>query len=143
VGSEPLHDLEAEPGIVRLNRLVEEGLAGLHYTGVSVNLLTLRPEICTLLLVRDPGWLASESVAAQRDGRPWRLAWEWLARSDEHQLPSGRSHHQFLALDDQLRPVSSEDSALSPAALIPNAAAAIALALPVARRLLGERTEAG
>jgi hypothetical protein len=42
-----------EPEIARLNA---EDQVNLYYTSVSVNLLTLRPEICLLLLVTDPAW---------------------------------------------------------------------------------------
>jgi len=136
VGEEPYHDVESEPEVVRLNAVLDSGDAGLYYTGVSVNLLTLRPELCTLLLVTDPGWLRREVGLARRSGRPWRLAWEYLERDKEHELPSGRRHSHLLPLDEQLRPRGNAGEALNTDALIPNAAAAIALALPVARRAL-------
>lgn len=136
IGNKPVHDLETDPEVVRLNRLVSVGDAGVYYTGISVNLLTLRPEICTLLLVRDPNWIADEESAAERSGRPWKLAWEWLPRHDEHQLPPGRRHHYFLQLDDALQPKRLNDSTMAPTALIPNAAAAISLGLQVARKVL-------
>ena len=136
VGEEPFHDVESEPEIVRLKAVLDSGDAAVYYTGVSVNLLTLRPEICTLLLVRDPGWLRREVGLARRSGRPWRLAWEYLERGKEHELPAGRRHSHLLPLDEQLQPRGNASSALNPEALIPNAAAAIALALPVARRAL-------
>jgi hypothetical protein len=136
VGTKPSHEIESEPEILRLQGLIESGQANLYYTGVSVNLLTLRPEICTLLLVRDPAWITREPVEAEKSGRPWRLAWEWLPREEEHQLPSGRRHHQFLMLDKSLEPLRSDDPTLLPTALLPNAAAAIDLALRTAREVL-------
>lgn len=134
IGSKPIHSIETEPEVMRLRALIDSGSANLYYTGVSVNLLTLRPEICTLLLVRDPAWLREEPLAAERSGRPWKMAWEWLAREDEHHLPADRRHHQFLPLDRDLRPEWAGTNTLTPTALIPNAAAAIDLALPIALR---------
>jgi TIR domain-containing protein len=61
-----------------------------------------------------------------------------LSRQDEHQLPPGRSHHHFLPLDQDLQPGPSTEPATAPTALIPNAAAAISLALRVARAILGK-----
>lgn len=69
------HPLEGEPEITRLDELLADpGRARHLYTGVSVNLLTMRPEICVLLLVRDPGWLREESHIARKTGRPFRGA---------------------------------------------------------------------
>ena len=64
--------LEAEPPIQRLREMLEDDRANLLYTGISVNLLTLRPEICLLLLVHDAGWLKREQAA----DRPMSLNWE-------------------------------------------------------------------
>ena len=136
VGTKPSHEIENEPEILRLKALIESGHASIYYTGVSVNLLTLRPEICTLLLIRDPNWIATESIEAEKSGRPWRLAWEWLPREEEHQLPSGRRHHQFLMLSKSLEPPQSDDTTLQPTALLPNAAAAIDLAIRTAREVI-------
>jgi hypothetical protein len=136
IGTKPSHEIENEPEIQRLNQLIEDGGAQLYYTGVSVNLFTLRPEICTLLLILDTSWITKEPAEAERCGRPWRLAWEWLPREEEHQLPSGRRHHQFLILNRSLEPLESDRLTLQPTALIPNAAAAISLALRVARQIL-------
>jgi hypothetical protein len=135
VGTKPIHAITSEPEIVRLNTLISSGGAGLYYTGISVNLLTLRPEICTLLLIHDPHWIGRETEAAQRSGRPWKMAWEWLARRDEHHLPPGRRHHFFLKLNDDFEPVLPNEETLSPVALLPNAGAAIRLAIPVAKRV--------
>lgn len=44
------------PAIQYLQQLMQSNQAGLYLTGVSVNLLTLRPEICALLLIHDAGW---------------------------------------------------------------------------------------
>lgn len=46
------------PAYRYLQDLMQAGKAGLYLTGVALNLLTLRPEICALLLIHDPAWYA-------------------------------------------------------------------------------------
>ena len=43
-----------------LSDMLEHGSAALLYTGVGVNLLALRHEICTVLVIDDPGWYERE-----------------------------------------------------------------------------------
>ncbi len=57
----PLSTLGAgfdHPAYHYLQDLIKTGKAGLYFTGVALNLLTLRPEICALLLIHDPAWYA-------------------------------------------------------------------------------------
>jgi hypothetical protein len=49
-------DFSAHPALLDLRAMLADGRALLHLTGVAVNLLTLRPEICFLLLIHDPDW---------------------------------------------------------------------------------------
>jgi len=51
------------PALQYLLRLLESGKALLYTTGIILNLLTLRPEISTLLLIHDPAWYARVSAA--------------------------------------------------------------------------------
>lgn len=44
------------PAYLYLQQLIQAGSAGLYFTGVALNLLTLRPEICALLLIHEPAW---------------------------------------------------------------------------------------
>lgn len=133
VGGRPIHIPENEPEIKRLRAQPE---ATLYYTGVSVNLMTLRPEICLLLLITDPGWLARErteadSLALSKGGRPMAYGWEIAQR--DRDLPPGHTLGRFLTLDHTLAPLGQ--TALQPDILVPNAAAAIQLALNVVRAL--------
>ncbi len=127
VGSQFFHDIDDVPEIRRLAELVATDAADLLYTGVSVNLLTLRPEIGTLLLVRDPDWIRRES--SRELTRPMRSGWEYLRREAAGQL-RGRDYISALPLDAAFLPTAKEQ--LGPSALVPNAAAALALAAPVA-----------
>lgn len=122
---------EDEPEIDRLNA---EDQISLYYTGVSVNLLTLRPEICLLMLVTDPTWQARESKRAKdslhHGGRPMRYGWEVVQH--ERDLPDNRALSRSLLLDPTFQPVQTGAEDLRPHLLVPNAAAAIHLAIKVA-----------
>ncbi len=68
-----------EPALQYLNELIRAGKAGLYATGIIINLLTLRPEISSLLLIHDPAWHAR--VAAPASDMPMRTAAETVAGS--------------------------------------------------------------
>lgn len=57
------------PNMRYLRTLLDEGRAGLQVTGAAFNLMNHRPEICTLLLVQDEDWFASQSDEAAAAGR--------------------------------------------------------------------------
>ncbi|MFD0683055.1 hypothetical protein [Actinomadura fibrosa] len=120
------------PEIARLERAVDPRDArragDLYYTGVSVNLLTLRPEICLLLVIDDPGWLGREIDEARAVGRPVKLGWEYADGGIDQ--PWLRPGHR-IRLGPDLRPAAGWTP--SPTELVPNAAAAIWLALAVMR----------
>ena len=46
------------PALLYLQDLIDSGKAQLYLTGIILNLLTLRPEVGTLLLIHDPTWYA-------------------------------------------------------------------------------------
>ncbi|RMF80455.1 MAG: hypothetical protein D6737_07940 [Chloroflexi bacterium] len=49
-------DFSSHPMLRDLQAMRDDGRASLHLTGIALNLLSLRPDICTLLLIRDPEW---------------------------------------------------------------------------------------
>ena len=67
------------PALLYLQELMDAGKAELCLTGVIINLLTLRPEISTLLLIHDPEWYAR--ITAHDSDIPFRTAEETLSRS--------------------------------------------------------------
>lgn len=67
------------PALLYLQSLMEAGKAELCLTGVIINLLTLRPEISTLLLIHDPEWYAR--VSASDSDIAFATAEETLSRS--------------------------------------------------------------
>ncbi|MGC8831132.1 MAG: hypothetical protein ACP5PQ_00915 [Thermoproteota archaeon] len=50
-----------KPELKYLQSLIEEKKAGFYLTGVAVNLLNLRPEICTLLLINTSDWIKAHT----------------------------------------------------------------------------------
>jgi hypothetical protein len=94
----------------------------LKYLGMSVNLLTLRPELHFLILIRNADWWRSEQAQAHREGYPLAFNWE----SDRFEpVPLGED----LVLPDL-------PNVFHPAEMVPNAAAGIALGVPAARYLI-------
>ena len=67
------------PALLYLQELMDAGKAELCLTGVIINLLTLRPEISTLLLIHDPEWYAR--ITAHDSDIPFKTAEETLSRS--------------------------------------------------------------
>ncbi len=67
------------PALRHLLRLMETGAAQLCATGVIVNLLTLRPEVGTLLLIHDPDWYTR--IRAADSDMPFAIADETEAES--------------------------------------------------------------
>ncbi len=67
------------PAYTYLDALMASGRAQLYLTGVIVNLLTLRPEISTLLLIHEPEWYAR--ITAEDSDIPFMTAEETLSQS--------------------------------------------------------------
>lgn len=65
---------DAHPALVYLKQMIAAGKAGLYLTGIVMNLLTLRPEICALLLIHDPTWY--ERITAPDSDMPLNAAHE-------------------------------------------------------------------
>ena len=63
------------PALIYLLELLKAGQAQLDLTGVIINLLTLRPEVATLLLIHDPRWYAR--ITAANSDIPLRIADEF------------------------------------------------------------------
>lgn len=67
------------PALRYLLELLASGGAQLCATGIAFNLLTLRPEVCTLLLIHDPQW--HRRVSAPDSDMPFATAEETLGGS--------------------------------------------------------------
>ncbi|MET8830555.1 hypothetical protein ABZX40_33955 [Streptomyces sp. NPDC004610] len=124
-------DPEDEPEITRLKALLDSGRGHLGYTGVSCNLLTMRPEICLALIIDDRNWFREENRIAREMGRTFEWGWEYEKRVWDGARAPGKPGQLRLRLDADLRPADGQ--LLRPSFLIPNAAAAIFLAVRMLR----------
>lgn len=68
------------PALVYLQELMDAGKAQLYVTGIILNLLTLRPEVSTLLLIRDPDWY--KRITADDSDMPFKTADETVGASE-------------------------------------------------------------
>lgn len=118
-------DPEEQSEITRL----KAANARLYYTGVSVNLLTLRPEICLLLLIDDPYWFDAERRLAEKMRLDFN--WEYATEERRQRVAADQPDHWKVRLNRDLEPWGG--TKLKPAFLVPNAAAAIHLAIDMVK----------
>ena len=117
--------------------------AELYFTGLCVNLLTLRPDICTLLLIRDGDWYDEEgSDSRDEDGHIYsiKLSDEYLVDEPSHlkELFDKLGVDKLkirVPLNERLEVIQPDR--LGPHNMLPPAAAFIGLGLRVARQKLG------
>jgi hypothetical protein len=110
-----------------LGRMLDAGDAALLYTGVAVNLLALRPEICTVLIVHDPAWWEQECGEL-------RLCDEYMQQCEQVELLPDQRWVQLIRLDrDTLELQASWRDALRARTVVAPGVAAIELGLRVAR----------
>ena len=57
-------EISQNPNLLYLQNLLASGDASFEITGIAFNLLNHRPEICTLLLIRDEDWFQKHSQPA-------------------------------------------------------------------------------
>jgi len=119
-------DVSAVPPIRELKRAEDEGLVALRYCGISVPLLTLRPEIYVLIFIRDSAWLNREIQRANDSDHWFELNWEYETIKNVDAVK--------LQLDPDLRPVNTSE--VHPSHMVPHAAAALHLCTEVARNLI-------
>jgi len=114
-----------------LTGMLESGAARLLYTGIAVNLLALRPEICTLLVIDDPSWFETESGEI-------RFCGKYLRQSDRTELMPDQRWVQLIELEGaDLQPESRWRRLLRPGTLVAPGWAGTVLGLHVAREVIG------
>ncbi|MGB7337407.1 MAG: hypothetical protein WBC91_00835 [Phototrophicaceae bacterium] len=119
--AEGTHEMEQHPALRDLKAMEADGRAEIRLTGVSMNLLTLRAEISTLLIIHDPDW--------------WRA------------LQSGENGYQLNTPETQntvlLIPIADDESALATLpddyylTMVPQAIPAFWDGLDMARSIVG------
>ncbi|MEU2900382.1 hypothetical protein ACWC4E_29270, partial [Streptomyces sp. NPDC001273] len=97
-------DPEDEPEITRLKELLHRGKGRLRYTGVSFNLLTMRPEICMALIIDDREWFKEEDKIARGMGRKFEWGWEYEKKVWEGLKSPGKPGQLRLRLNSDLLP---------------------------------------
>jgi hypothetical protein len=107
--------------------MLEHGGAALLYTGVGVNLLALRHEICTVLIIEDPSWY-------ERECGELRICDEYLQQCQQTDLLPDQRWVQLISLDRHgLEIEPGWRDALSARNVVAPGAAAVDLGLRVAR----------
>ena len=74
-----------------LNGMLKAGDATLLYAGVAVNLLALRHEICTVLVIEDPRWY-------ERERGELRICDEFLQQCEQAELLADQRWVQLISL---------------------------------------------
>jgi hypothetical protein len=109
------------PAVSSLLRAIDAGRSEFHVTGLVVNALNLRPEICTLLLVRDAAWW-------ERQAGRMRSNWE-------HARPAGSGSTMLRSLSlDRAETDFAASFGASPDMWVPSGLAALWLGVDAARK---------
>ena len=122
-----------DPALDYLRKLLESGEASLKFTGIAMNLLNLRPEICTLLYIKTPDWYKFHSESPEESLR--------FNFKDE----STNIFEELDALDSFVGMIPFQDSdetlfasgKLTPSRLTPPGAAAFWMGVDALRTILG------
>jgi len=117
-----------------LIQLVDEGKARFYFTGFSLNLMSLLPEICTLLIINDTEWFKNHSRGNEVNGLQLDILktnWEFKGiREQKGFLPEGTG---LLNLGSD---VEIPSQILVPEQFVPFGAAALSLGVSVAQEEL-------
>jgi hypothetical protein len=117
-----------------LSGMLRAGDAALLYSGLAVNLLALRPEICTVLIIDDPRWY-------ERECAELRICDEYFHQCQQAELLPDQRWIQLVNLerhDLELAPRRWRDT-LRARSVVAAGVAAIDLGLRVARSVLTSR----
>lgn len=114
-----------------LFHLMESGEAKLYLSGVVVNLLTLRPEICTVLLIRSSEWYPHHAWASEAGRFRLNLEWDTGVEATED-LGTLVACVPFAATDRELM----GQAPLSASQMSPPSAATFWLGVDLLRKLL-------
>jgi transcriptional regulator with XRE-family HTH domain len=113
-----------------LSDMLKGGSATLLYTGVAVNLLALRHEICTVLVIDDPGWY-------ERECGELRICYEYMQQSQQAELLPDQRWVQLINLDRRDLELDPRwRQALNAHNVVAPGAAAVELGLRVARAII-------
>lgn len=115
------------PSVIALRQALDEGKCKFMITGLVVNILNLRPEICTLLLVNDISWWQQEYDKMSKN-------WEYLPKQkilEQHE--KARTFFRLESVEEELLDYSGSNAGM----WVPPGLAALWLGVDAARRELG------
>jgi len=126
-----------DPCLTDLLDLLGRRKAQLFFTGLAVNLLNLRPAICTLLLIKDPNWYKSHSESGPEELRI-KLNDEWVKNVRELQeIMKRRKEVKAVKISYSDNDADLiEKGVLRPSQMVPSGAAAFWLGIDVLRKIL-------
>ncbi|WKZ19457.1 MAG: hypothetical protein QY310_02590 [Candidatus Jettenia sp. CY-1] len=113
-----------------LDKMLEAGEAEIWLTGVVVNLMNLRPEICMLLRIKTPQWYAIHSSIHTRPGERIQINEEFATI---HECRGSRKESVSRKFDSDTELFHS--ASLNPGDIVPPGAAAFWLGVDALRKL--------
>ncbi len=126
-------DIDHDPVMEVLDELFRDGHAKLYFTGIAVNLLNLRPEICTLLWIDTQRWYRLHTTHPRKELR-FRFNYE-IMKMPEMAIDSEKAVFKATyKADDHEFAVTNK---FEPAEFIPPGAAAVWLGKWLLDRILG------
>jgi hypothetical protein len=124
----PAQSFYSDSRLEYLSSLIADGRAGLYLSGIAVNLLTLRPEVCTLLWIKDKAWWQHHSRDVPRS--------EHIHVNKEFENPysskTAIGSILYRDSDDELL----QEPGLEPMGMVPSGAAAFWLGVDTMRALM-------
>lgn len=81
------------PHIIELETMLADGRAGLYPTGIVMNLMSLRCEFCSVLVIHDPEWHTRNESALKLAQQTERQATYYPPIDDLDQLPNDWRYH--------------------------------------------------
>ncbi len=122
-----------DSSMVFLREMLNEGEAKIYLSGIAVNLLTLRPEVCTVLHIRSKKWWEEQRYSLEERGSKkkfFRFNDEFMTFSSDKDVVS---NIEFAESDEELL----EEEALQASRMVPSGAAAFWLGVDVLREVMG------
>lgn len=122
-----------DPNLQFLKKLIDSGEAKLYLSGIAINLFNLRPEVCTVLLIKSSKWYTFHCKNPSSKKK-------FCFNSDEWARTSGSS--DYLELIIAKLPLMKKDSdyineiSLKPKNIVPPGAAAFWLGIDTLRKVL-------
>lgn len=112
-------------------------VARIEVTGIAIDLANLRPEVCVLLLVEDPGWAARQ---------PWKLNYEYTGHGQPTAREAKEQNAEFTVITVAVEGEELNASArrrLDPEETVAAGAAAFWLGVRRARQLFSRSLASG